>query len=84
MGNDNELDKATQRLNTALQSIEDAVASKRHNDLTVESLEERVESLEANLDAERQKKDKLASANEEVSDRIETVKNTINEILEGK
>lgn len=84
MGNGNELEKATDRLSTALQSIEDAVASKRQNDLTNDSLIERVQSLEENLKTERDQNEKLNEASREVSERIETAMASIEDILKGK
>lgn len=84
MDNGNDLSSATERLSTALKAMEDAVASKRHADLTVESLEEQVQSLEASLDAERQRGEKLAAANEDVSERLDTIMDTIKDMLQSE
>lgn len=83
MGNGNELEKATDRLNSALQTIEDAVASKRQNDLTNDSLVERVQSLEENLKTERNQNEKLTETTKEVSERIDTAMASIEDILKG-
>ncbi len=63
--------------------MEDAVAAKRHNDLTVESLKEQVESLKASLDTELQRSEKLTAANEAVSQRIDTIVGSVREMLPG-
>ena len=81
MENGNDLEKATIRLDSALQSIEDAVASKRKSELKNESLEERIQSLESNIDSERRLNEKLNATNEEVSERIETVISSIDDML---
>lgn len=83
MGSGNELEKATDRLNSALQTIEDAVASKRQNDLTNDSLVERVQSLEDNLKTERNQNEKLTETTKEVSERIDTAMASIEDILKG-
>lgn len=79
----NELDKATERLDNALQSIEDAVAAKRHNDLTNDSLLERVQSLETNLKSERDQNEELSETTKQVSERIDSAMASIEEILRG-
>ncbi len=83
MGNTSELKDVTERLATALKAMEDAVAAKRHNDLTVESLKEQVESLKASLDMELQRSEKLTAVNEAVSQRIDTIVGSVREMLPG-
>ena len=83
MGNSSELKDVSERLATALKAMEDAVAATRHNDLTVESLKEQVESLKASLDAELQRSEKLTAANEAVSQRIDTIVGSVREMLPG-
>ncbi len=83
MGTDNELNDATERLEGALKTIEDLVAAKRTNDLTVESLEEQLQSLESNLEAERARNDGVSTANEEVSRRISVVMKSIEGMIQN-
>ena len=83
MGNSKELNDVTERLATALKAMEDAVAAKRRNDLTVESLKEQVQSLKTSLDAELQRNEKLTAANEEVSERINTIADSVRGMLPG-
>jgi predicted nucleic acid-binding Zn-ribbon protein len=83
MGNSKEMNDVTERLATALKAMEDAVAAKRHNDLTVESLKEQVQSLKESLDAELQRSEKLTAANEEVSKRIDAIVGSVSEMLPG-
>ncbi len=83
MGTDNELNDATERLEGALKTIEDLVAAKRTNDLTVESLEEQLQSLESNLEAERALNDGVSTTNEEVSRRISVVMKSIEGMIQN-
>jgi chromosome segregation ATPase len=83
MGNSKELNDVTERLATALKAMEDAVAAKRHNELTVETLKEQVQSLKESLDAEVQRSEKLTAANEEVSKRIDIIIGSVSEMLPG-
>ena len=82
MSNAKELSAATQRLDTALKAMEDSVAGKRRKQLTVESLEEKLQSLKEILAAERAHGEKLASANEDVSLRIDKVMSSIKTMLQ--
>lgn len=82
MGTENELNNATDRLESALSAIEDLVAAKRTNDLTVESMEEQLRSLVSNLEAERARNDGLAATNEEVTRRIGEVMNSIEGMIQ--
>ena len=84
MGKENELNDATERLETALKTIEDLVASKRTNDLTVESLEEQLQSLESSLKQERKRSDGLSTTNEDVSRRIESVMKSIEGMIQNE
>lgn len=81
MGNSSELDRATERLDTALQSIEDAVASRRNRELKNETLVERIQALESNVESEREQNEKLNSVNEEVTKRIDTVITSLDDML---
>ncbi len=83
MGNTKELNDVTERLATALKAMEDAVAAKRRNDLTVESLQEQVQSLKSSLDVELQRNEKLTAANEEVSNRIDSIVGSVRGMLPG-
>jgi hypothetical protein len=83
MGKENELNNATERLENALKGIEDLVAAKRTNDLTVESLEEQLQSLESSLEAERARNDGLSTTNEDVSRRIGVVMKSIEDMLQN-
>lgn len=81
MGNEKELSEATQRLDAALKAMEDAVADKRRKGLTVESLEEQLQSLEETLAAERARGQNLAAANEGASERIDAIMGSIRNML---
>lgn len=83
MGTENELNIATERLENVLKGIEDLVAAKRTNDLTVESLEEQLQSLESSLEAERARNDGLSTTNEDVSRRIGVVMKSIEGMLQN-
>ncbi len=83
MGDSKELNEVTERLATALKAMEDAVAAKRHDELTVESLKEQVQSLKASLDAELRRSEKLIAANEEVSQRLDTIVGSVRGMLPG-
>lgn len=83
MGQENELNNATERLENALKGIEDLVAAKRTNDLTVESLEEQLQSLESSLEAERARNEGLFTTNEDVSRRIGVVMKSIEGMLQN-
>ena len=82
MGKENELNDATERLETALNAIEELVATKRTTDLTIESLEEQLKSLEARLEAERKRGDGLSTTNEDVSRRIEAIMESIEGMIQ--
>ena len=82
MGKENELNDATERLETALKAIEELVSAKRTNELTVESLEEQLQSLEASLEAERARSDGLSTTNDDVSRRIEAVMESIEGMIQ--
>ena len=84
MDKENELNDATERLENALKTIEDLVAAKRTNDLTVESLEEQLQSLESSLEAERALNKGLATTNEDVSRRIGVVMKSIEGMLQDE
>ena len=81
MGNSSELDKATERLDAALRSIEDAVAGRRNRELKNETLVERIQSLETSVESERTLNEKLNSTNEEVTGRIDTVIASLDDML---
>jgi predicted RNase H-like nuclease (RuvC/YqgF family) len=81
MNGSDALEEAISRLARALDNIEKTVAGRRQNDLKAESLEERVQSLTANLDAERERSERLAAASEEVSDRLDTAIDAVRTML---
>ena len=81
MGNEKELSEAALRLEAALKAMEDAVADKRRKGLTVESLEEQLQSLEESLAAERARGQKLAAANDGASERIDAIMGSIRNML---
>ena len=82
MSNAEQMTHATQLLNTALKVMEDSVAGKRRKQLTVESLQEKLHSLEEILAGERTHGEKLASANEDVSLRIDKIMSSIRNMLQ--
>ncbi len=84
MGDKDELTAATERLDSALKVMEDKVASRRQDDLQRESLEEQVQTLEARLDAERERNEKLVAASEDAAQRIDKVMNSIEGMLQSK
>ena len=81
MGNSSELDKATERLDAALRSIEDAVAGRRNRELKNETLVERIQSLETSVESERTMNEKLNSTKKEVTGRIDTVIASLDDML---
>ncbi|MEM8744758.1 MAG: DUF4164 family protein [Pseudomonadota bacterium] len=84
MGDKNELTAATKRLDSALKVMEEKVASRRQEDLQRESLEEQVQTLEARLDEERERNEKLMAASEDATQRIDKVMNSIEGMLQSK
>ncbi len=82
MSDAEKMTQAALRLDTALKAMEDTVAGKRRSQLTAESLEEKLQSLEETLAAERAHGEKLASANEDVSLRIDKVMSSIKKMLQ--
>ena len=84
MGDKDELSAATERLDAALKVMEEKVASRRQEDLQRESLEEQVQTLEARLDAERERNEKLVAASEDAAQRIDKVMNSIEGMLQSK
>lgn len=82
MSDAEKMTQATQRLDTALKAMEDSVAGKRRKQLTVESLQEKLHSLEEILAGERTHGEKLASANEDVSLRIDKIMSSIRNMLQ--
>ena len=84
MGDKDELTAATERLDSALKVMEEKVASRRQEDLQRESLEEQVQTLEARLDAERERSEKLVTASEDAAQRIDKVMNSIEGMLQSK
>ena len=84
MGDKDELTAATERLDSALKGMEEKVASRRQEDLQRESLEEQVQTLEARLDAERERNEKLVAASEDAAQKIDKVMNSIEGMLQSK
>ena len=83
MEDGNSFDKAAGRLDTALRSIEDAVASERKQQLNNDSLVERIQALESNLESERETNEKLATTNQDVAGRLDKVIESIDDILQS-
>ena len=76
------LEEATSRLTAALEAFEKTIAERRHSDLTAEALQEQIQTLTATLGAERQRAERLSSTNTEVSQRIDSVIDSIRAILQ--
>lgn len=81
MSGSDALEEAISRLARALDNIEKTIADRRQGDLKAEALEEQVQSLSANLGAERERSERLAAASEEVSDRLDTAIDTVRTML---
>jgi predicted RNase H-like nuclease (RuvC/YqgF family) len=81
MSGSDALEEVTSRLARALDEIEKTVAERRQSDLKAGTLEEQVQTLTANLGAERERSERLAAASEEVSDRLDTAINSVRTIL---
>ena len=82
------LKEATSRLSKALRSFEDAVAHRLNKEQSAEDLEQHIQSLSAeqerllaSLKLARRRADRLESANDEVSNRLETVIDSIKTIV---
>jgi hypothetical protein len=71
------LGEASKRLDRALETMEKMVAERRQSGLKAETLEEQLQSLNADLSVARARADRLSEVNEEVSGRLETVINTV-------
>jgi predicted RNase H-like nuclease (RuvC/YqgF family) len=78
------LEEAASRLNTALDTFEKRVAERRHADLSAEELQEQVQRLTENLGAEREKSEALSTANDEVSERLDSIIDSVRTILETR
>ncbi len=77
-----ELEQATSRLTAALEAFEQAIAQRRHTDLTAEALREQIQTLTTTLGAERDRAERLSSVNTEVSQRIDSVIDSIRTIIQ--
>lgn len=73
MNESDALKEANSRLEKALETIEKTVADQRHATLRAESMQEQVETLKATLGSERGRAERLATANDEVSDRLDSM-----------
>jgi uncharacterized coiled-coil protein SlyX len=84
MSNSDALEEATARLTKALDTFGKTVAERRHADLAAEALQEQIEALSADLGAEREKSERMAAANDEVSERLDSVIESVKAILENQ
>ena len=82
------LQEATTRLTKALKTFEDAVAQRLAEEKRVEDLEQHIQSLNveqerltASLSVARQRAERLETANDEVSHRLENVIDSIKTIV---
>ena len=82
------LEEATTRLSQALQSFEDAVAQRLAKEQKIEELEQHIKSLSgeqerllASLNVARQRAERMETANDEVSHRLENVIDSIRTIV---
>lgn len=73
MSESDALNEATSRLEKALETIEKTVADQRHATLRAESMQEQIETLTATLGSERERSQRLFAANDEVSDRLDSM-----------
>ncbi len=78
------LEEAASRLTTALETFEQKVAERRHADLSADALQEQLQRLTDNLSAEREKSERLSSANNEASERLDTIIDSVKTILESR
>ena len=83
MTNSDPLEEATSRLTRALETFEENVANLRHADLSADALKEQVQTLTSDLSEERQKSDRLSDANSQVSERIDSIIDSVKSILES-
>lgn len=83
MTNSDPLEEANSRLSRALGTFEEKVANLRHADLSADALKEQVETLTSNLGEEQQKCDRLSEANSQVSERIDSIIDSVKSILES-
>lgn len=77
------LEEATSRLTKALETFEKTVAERRQADLKAETLTEQLDALNSRLGAERQKSEKLAAANEEVTERLDSIIDSVRNMVEA-
>ena len=87
-GDESPLDRATRRLNSALDTLEAAVNRRHDEDRQRDALEAQLQAfgsdrskLAAELDHVRARSDDLESANREVSRRLERAADTIRTVL---
>jgi len=84
MAESDALEQATSRLTTALKVFEETISQKRHADLTAEALQEQIETLTASLGAERKKTERLLTANDTVSERLDAIIDSVRTIVEAR
>lgn len=89
MGNPDAIEEATSRLSSALQALEDSVTRQMRQGQTIDDLQEQIHSLTAeherlvaSLDAERRRADSLETANGEASNRLDTIIDSVKNILQ--
>ena len=89
MGNPDAIEEATSRLSSALQALEDSVTRQMRQGQTIGDLQEQIHSLTAeherlvaSLDAERRRADSLETANGEASNRLDTIIDSVKNILQ--
>ena len=81
MSDSNALEEAASRLIRALETIEKTVAERRHATLRAEALEEQVQTLTASLGTERQRCERLEAASDEVSERLDSMIDSVRTML---
>ncbi|MGI9382062.1 MAG: DUF4164 family protein [Methyloligellaceae bacterium] len=89
MGNPDAIEEATSRLSTALQALEDSVMRQMRQGQTIDDLQEQIRSLTveherlvASLEAERRRADRLEAVNGEASNRLDTIIDSVKNILQ--
>lgn len=75
------LDEATSRLEEALETIEKTVADQRQAALRAETLQEQIDTLTVTLGKERERSQRLAEASDEVSERLDSMIDSVKAAL---
>lgn len=84
MSQSDALNDASSRLEKALETIEKTVADQRHATLRADAMQEQIDSLTATLGSERERAMRLAEANDEVSDRLDSMIDSVKAVLGGR